>query len=329
MTFAEPLYVASADRNPDDGATAFRFTYQSFATPPSVYEEDLTTGIRRLLKRIEVRGDFPLDSLTLERLWAPGSNGTRIPVSIVYWKSLVRDGSNPCLLYGYGSYGAITPATFSIPRLSLLQRGVVYAIAHIRGGGDMGEEWYYAGKMMTKKTTFADFIACADYLVREKYTSHDRLAIQGGSAGGLLIGAVLNIRPDLCRAAHLAVPFVDVVNTMLDPTLPLTIEEYLEWGNPNIPREYAYLRSYCPYSNIRNVPYPEMLITTSLHDSQVMYWEPAKYTAKMRAVRSDDNTILLRVNMDAGHSGASGRYDALRETAFIYAFLLTRLGITS
>jgi oligopeptidase B len=218
-------------------------------------------------------------------------------------------------------------ATFSVARLSLLDRGVTYAVAHVRGGGEMGEAWHDDGKMMKKRNTFTDFIACADHLVKEKYTGRDRLAIQGGSAGGLLIGAVLNMRPDLCRAAHLAVPFVDVLNTMLDASLPLTVGEYLEWGNPNVKDEYDYVRTYCPYTNIRAVPYPDMLITTSLNDSQVMYWEPAKYTAKMRATRHDDRLLLLKVNMGAGHGGASGRYDAFKETAFIFAFLLTRLGI--
>jgi len=231
------------------------------------------------------------------------------------------------LLYGYGSYGISIPVTFSVPRLSLLERGVVYALAHIRGGGDLGEQWRDDGKMLRKKNTFTDFVACAEHLLGERYTSSDRLAIEGGSAGGLLVGAVLNMRPDLFKAAHLAVPFVDVINTMLDATLPLTIGEYLEWGNPNLKEEYEYMKSYCPYTNISPKKYPDILITTSLNDSQVMYWEPAKYTAKLRATKTGESLLLLKMNMGAGHGGASGRYDAFREQAFVSAFLLNEFGI--
>jgi oligopeptidase B len=218
--------------------------------------------------------------------------------------------------------------SFSSPRLSLLDRGVVYALAHIRGGGDLGEQWRDDGKMMKKRNTFTDFISCAEHLIKKKYTSKDRIAIEGGSAGGLLIGTTLNMRPDLFKAAHLAVPFVDVINTMLDTSLPLTVGEFLEWGNPNVKAEYDYMKTYCPYTNIASKAYPDILITTSLNDSQVMYWEPAKYTAKMRATKTDKNLLLLKVNMGAGHGGASGRYDAYKDQAFIYAFLLNEFGIT-
>jgi oligopeptidase B len=327
IPFAEPTYSAGGSVNREFTSTRFRYSYQSFITPPSVYDYDMVSGERTLLKQTEVLGGFDPSTLVSERIEAVAPDGVRVPISIVYRKGTKRDGTAPLLLYGYGAYGAPMSATFSVARLSLLDRGVTYAVAHIRGGGEMGEAWHDDGKMMKKRNTFTDFIACADHLVKEKYTGRDRLAIQGGSAGGLLIGAVLNMRPDLCRAAHLAVPFVDVLNTMLDASLPLTVGEYLEWGNPNVKDEYDYVRTYCPYTNIRAVPYPDMLITTSLNDSQVMYWEPAKYTAKMRATRHDDRLLLLKVNMGAGHGGASGRYDAFKETAFIFAFLLTRLGI--
>jgi oligopeptidase B len=281
-----------------------------------------------LLKQTEVLGGYDPAQFVSERIWAKASDGTEIPISLVYKNGMKRDGSSPLLLYGYGSYGISIPVDFSIPRLSLLERGVVYALAHIRGGDDMGEQWRDDGKMLKKKTTFTDFIACAEYCMKQGYTSNDRLAIQGGSAGGLLIGAALNMRPSLCKAAHLAVPFVDVVNTMLDTTLPLTVGEYLEWGNPNVKADYDYMKTYCPYSNIETKSYPDILITASLNDSQVMYWEPAKYTAKMRATKTGSNTLLLKMNMGAGHSGASGRYDAYKEQAFVYAFLLKEFGIT-
>jgi oligopeptidase B len=239
-----------------------------------------------------------------------------------------RDGSAPMLLYAYGSYGISMPVSFSSTRLSLLDRGVVYALAHIRGGGDMGKIWHEQGRLMYKKNTFTDFIACAEHLIKEKYTSKDRLVIQGGSAGGLLMGAVTNMRPDLFKAVVSQVPFVDVMNTMLDASLPLTVGEYLEWGNPNEKEAYFYLKSYSPYDNIEAKNYPNILVRTSLNDSQVMYWEPAKYVAKLRAMKTDKNVLLLKTNMGAGHGGASGRYDALRETAFDYAYILSQVGIT-
>jgi len=326
--FPEPVYSAFPSVNPEFHTTKFRYTYQSFITPSSVFEYNMESGEIVLLKQTEVLGGYDPAQFVSERVWAKASDGTEIPISLVYKNGMKRDGSSPLLLYGYGSYGISIPVDFSIPRLSLLERGVVYALAHIRGGDDMGEQWRDDGKMLKKKTTFTDFIACAEYCMKQGYTSNDRLAIQGGSAGGLLIGAALNMRPSLCKAAHLAVPFVDVVNTMLDTTLPLTVGEYLEWGNPNVKADYDYMKTYCPYSNIETKSYPDILITASLNDSQVMYWEPAKYTAKMRATKTGSNTLLLKMNMGAGHSGASGRYDAYKEQAFVYAFLLKEFGIT-
>ena len=328
VEFPEPVYSAYPSGNPEYNTTLFRYSYQSFVTPGSVYDYDMKTGKSTLLKQTEVLGGYDPSRYVSQRLYAKAPDGAKVPISIVYWKGLKRDGSNPLLLYGYGAYGASQSATFSVPRLSLLDRGVVFALAHIRGGGDLGEEWREDGRIMKKKNTFTDFIACAEYLIAEKFTSKENLAIQGGSAGGLLIGAVLNMRPDLFKVAHLAVPFVDVVNTMLDESLPLTVGEFLEWGNPKKKDEYEYIKSYCPYTNIAAKEYPAMLITTSLNDSQVMYWEPAKYTAKMRATRTDRNPLLLKVNMGAGHGGSSGRYDAYKEQAFNYAFLLSQLGIT-
>jgi oligopeptidase B len=328
VEFPEPVYSAYPSGNPEYNTALFRYSYQSFVTPSSVYDYDMETGKSTLLKQTEVLGGYDPTRYTSERLYAKAPDGVKVPISLVYKKGLRRDGSNPLLLYGYGAYGASQAATFSVPRLSLLDRGVAFALAHIRGGGDLGEEWREDGRMMKKRNTFADFIACAEYLIGEKFTSKEKLAIQGGSAGGLLIGAVLNMRPDLFKVAHLAVPFVDVINTMLDESLPLTVGEFLEWGNPKKKDEYEYLKSYCPYTNIAAKEYPAMLITTSLNDSQVMYWEPAKYTAKLRAMRTDKNPFLLKVNMGAGHGGSSGRYDAYREQAFNYAFLLDQLGIT-
>jgi oligopeptidase B len=306
----------------------FRYSYQSFTTPSSVYDFDMDAGTSTLLKQTEVLGDFDPKRYVSERVYAKAPDGAMVPVSLVYKAGTKLDGKNPLLLYGYGSYGMSQSASFSIPRLSLLDRGVVFALAHIRGGGDLGEEWRDDGKMLKKKNTFIDFIACAEYLISHRYTSPQRLAIQGGSAGGLLIGAVINMRPDLFKVAHLAVPFVDVINTMLDESLPLTVGEFLEWGNPKKKEEYEYLKTYCPYTNIEAKEYPVMLITTSLNDSQVMYWEPAKYTAKMRAMRTDKVPLLLKTNMGAGHGGASGRYDAFKEQAFNFAFILSQLGIT-
>jgi oligopeptidase B len=328
VSLPEPVYTVSGSANPEYNTGTFRFNYQSMVTPGSVFDYDMNTGKRTLMKQTEVLGGFDSSRYTSERIYATASDGTRIPMSIVYKKGLKLDGRNPALLYGYGSYGISMDPTFSSARISLLDRGVVFAIAHIRGGGEMGEEWYDAGKMMTKRTTFTDFISAAEHLVKSKYTASDRLVIQGGSAGGLLMGAVTNMRPDLFKAVVAQVPFVDVVNTMLDASLPLTTSEYLEWGNPNKKSEYEYIRTYSPYDNIAPKKYPAMLIKVSLNDSQVPYWEGAKFAARLRATKTDDNPLLLKTNMGAGHGGASGRYDALHETAFDYAFMLTEMGIT-
>jgi oligopeptidase B len=313
VEFTEPTFAVFPDNNPEFQTEQFRFRYQSLVTPESVYELDMNSGARKLLKQTVVLGGYDRSAYALERLFATAADGEKIPISLVYKKSLRRDGGNPMLLYGYGSYGSSLQVIFNSARLSLLDRGVIFALAHIRGGKEMGEAWHDQGRMMFKRNTFTDFIAVADHLVAEKYTSHDLLAIEGGSAGGLLIGAVLNFRPDLCHVAVLHVPFVDVINSMLDETLPLTVGEFLEWGNPKIKKEYDYMKTYCPYTNIAAKNYPAMLVRTSLNDSQVMFWEPAKYVAKMRATRTDSNPLLLKVNMAAGHGGASGRYDASRK----------------
>ncbi len=327
VEFSEPTFSVFADNNPEFQTHQFRFRYQSLVTPESIYELDLDSGARKLLKQTEVRGGYDPAGYASERIFATATDGVKIPISLVYKKSLRRESGNPLLLYGYVSFVFSLQIIFNSARFSLLDRGVIFAMAHIRGGKEMGEVWHDQGKMMSKRNTFTDFIAAADHLIAEKYTSSDRLAIEGGSAGGLLIGAVLNLRPDLCHAAVLHVPFVDVINSMLDESLPLTVGEFLEWGNPKIKKEYDYMKTYCPYTNIAAKNYPAMLVRTSLNDSQVMFWEPAKYVAKMRATRTDANPLLLKVNMAAGHGGASGRYDALKEAAFTYAFVLTELGI--
>ncbi|HEY0323061.1 MAG TPA: S9 family peptidase [Pyrinomonadaceae bacterium] len=326
VEFSEPVYSASLGDNHEFNTDVLRFDYESLVTPDSVFDYDMTTKERKLLKQKEVPGYDP-SLYTSERAFATATDGTQIPISIVYKKGLKMDGHNPTLLYGYGSYGYSISPTFSSNRVSLLERGVVYAIAHIRGGGEMGEDWREQGRMMFKKNTFTDFISSAEYLIKQNYTSRDRLAIEGGSAGGLLMGAVTNMRPDLFKAVLAEVPFVDVVNTMLDASLPLTTSEYLEWGNPNQPRAYRYIKSYSPYDNIKAQGYPSMLVKVSLNDSQVPYWEGTKFVAKLRATKTDNNPLLLKVNMGAGHGGASGRYDALLEKAFDYAFLLTQMGI--
>jgi oligopeptidase B len=327
IEFAEPVYSAHPGTNYEYETKQFRFVYESLVTPRSWYDYDLADRSRKLLKRQPVLGGYDPDEYTSEALTATAKDGTRVPISIVYKKSLRKDGPQPMLLYGYGSYGIPMDPYFSSRRLSLLDRGMIFAIAHIRGGGDRGRTWYDDGKLMKKKNTFTDFIACADYLVKRRYTAPDRLAIQGGSAGGLLMGAVVNMRPDLFRVVVSHVPFVDVMNTMLDSSLPLTVQEYLEWGNPNKKGAYTYMRSYSPYDNLKKGAYPAMLVETSLNDSQVMYWEPAKYVAKLRTLKTDSNPLLLKTIMEAGHGGASGRYDALKEVAFTYAFLLDQLGL--
>ena len=327
IAFPEPVYSVFLDTNPEFETTMLRYRYQSLVTPSSVFDYDMEKHTSTLRKRVEVP-NYDASQLASERIYATASDGTKIPLSIVYKKPLVRDGKRPMLLYAYGSYGSPTWPTFSSNRLTLLDRGVIYAIAHIRGGGEMGEPWREAGRMMVKRNTFTDFVAAAESLVKEKYTSSDRLVIQGGSAGGLLMGAVVNMRPQTFKAVVAQVPFVDVINTMLDASLPLTTSEYLEWGNPNIKKEYDYIKTYSPYDNVAAKAYPAMLVKVSLNDSQVPYWEGTKFVAKLREMKTDTNPLLLKVNMGAGHGGSSGRYDALREVAADQAFMLKEMGIS-
>src|SRR6266851_3148385 len=329
MSFPEPVYTASGSGNPEYDTHVYRYAYTSMITPQSIFDYDMETHQSTLLKKQEVLGGYDPTQYVSERQWATARDGTKVPLSIVYKKGFRRNGSAPLFLYAYGSYGIGTPATFASQRLSLLDRGMVYAIAHIRGGDEMGEAWHDDGMLMKKKNTFFDFVDCADYLIKEKWTSKDHLVIQGGSAGGLLMGAVVNLRPDLFHAVHAGVPFVDVMNTMMDASLPLTVGEYLEWGNPNEKAAYDYMKTYSPYDNLEKRAYPAMLITTSFNDSQVMYWEPAKYVARLRTVKTDSNPLLLKIKMDpAGHGGASGRYDRLKDQAFEYAWMLSQVGIT-
>jgi oligopeptidase B len=309
---------------------SFRYGYQSLVTPRSVYEYDVATGSSTLLKQQEVPGGFDRSLYASERIHATAPDGVQVPVSLVYRKDRIakrEPGRNSLYVYGYGSYGYSLPLGFSSNRLSLLDRGVVLAYAHIRGGGDLGEPWHDAGKMLVKRNTFTDFIAAVEHLTASGYGDPTRVAIEGGSAGGLLMGAVVNLRPKLFRAVLSHVPFVDVMNTMLDASLPLTVPEYEEWGNPNEAEYFRYMLSYSPYDNLKAADYPAMLVKTSLNDSQVMYWEPAKYVARLRTLKTDGNRLLLVTNMQAGHGGSSGRYDYLKEIAFDYAFLLRELGL--
>jgi oligopeptidase B len=329
IAFPEPVYAASISSNREFNTTTLRYNYQSLSTPSSVFDYDMNSRKATLLKQTEVPGGFDKANYKTERVFATAADGTRIPMSVVYRTNVKRDGSAPLLLYGYGSYGISIPPSFSASRLALLDRGVVYVIAHIRGGGEMGEPWRDAGRMMNKVNTFTDFIACAEHLVNNKYTSKDRIVIQGGSAGGLLVGAVANMRPDLFKAVIAQVPFVDVLNTMLDASLPLTTSEYIEWGNPNEKPAFDYMKKYSPYDNVHKADYPAMLVKVSLNDSQVPYWEGAKLVAKLREYKTDHNPLLLKVNMGAGHGGASGRYDAIRETAFDYSFALWQMGLAN
>jgi oligopeptidase B len=327
VDFPEPVYSASLAQNHEFATPVVRYNYQSLVTPSSVFDYDMNTHKATLLKETEVPGGFDKSNYKSERLFATAPDGTKIPLSVVYRKETRLDGSAPLLLYGYGSYGISIAPNFSSNRLSLLDRGVVYVIAHIRGGGELGEEWRQEGRMMKKMNTFTDFIASADYLVKNKYTSSDRLVIQGGSAGGLLMGAVANMRPDLFKAVVAQVPFVDVLNTMLDASLPLTTSEYIEWGNPNEKAAYEYMKQYSPYDNVGRKNYPSMLVKVSLNDSQVPYWEGAKLVARLRAMKTDSNPLLLKTNMGAGHGGSSGRYDFLHEVAFDYAYMLWQMGL--
>jgi len=327
IAFPEPAYSAHPHVNRMFDAISFRYAYQSLVTPSSVFEYDLSSGTSKLLKQVEIPGGFDASLYASERVHATAADGVKVPVSIVYRKDKRKKGENPLYVYGYGSYGYALPLGFGSNRLSLLDRGVVMAYAHIRGGGDLGKPWHDAGKMLVKRNTFTDFISSIEHLTAAGYGDPARVAIEGGSAGGLLMGAVVNLRPDLFRAVISHVPFVDVMNTMLDASLPLTVPEYEEWGNPNEAEYFSYMLNYSPYDNLKAGSYPAMLVKTSLHDSQVMYWEPAKYVAKLRTLKTDNNPLLLVTNMKAGHGGASGRYDYLKEIAFDFAFLLRELKI--
>ena len=336
IAFPEPTYTAAAGTNREFATTKFRYSYTSLVSPASVYDYDLESQTSTLLKQQQVPGDFNRAIYASERLWIPAADGTRIPVSLVYRRDKFTPGEtkNPLYVYGYGSYGYALPVGFSATRLSLLDRGLILAYAHIRGGGELGDPWHDAGKMQVKMNTFTDFITVTESLLVQGYGTPGKVAIEGGSAGGLLMGAVVNLaltqgKPNLFSVVLSHVPFVDVMNTMLDASLPLTVAEYEEWGNPNEPGAFATMLAYSPYDNLERGPYPAMLVKTSLNDSQVMYWEPAKYVAKLRTLKTNDTPLLLHINMDAGHGGASGRYDYLKEIAFDYAFLLTELGVES
>ena len=327
LSFPEPTYSVYAQSGPEFQTNIVRFTYTSLITPASVFDYDMDTQERELKKETPVLGGYDHSQYASEWLMATAQDGTQIPISIVYKKSTKKTGKSPLYLIGYGSYGYPYPVTFSSNRLSLLDRGIVCAIAHIRGGGELGRKWYEDGKFLQKQNTFSDFIACAEQLIQEQWTSPDHLAISGGSAGGLLMGAVLNARPELFKVAIAQVPFVDVVTTILDPDLPLSVIEWDEWGNPNQPEFYTYMKSYSPYDNVKAQGYPHLLITAGLNDPRVSYWEPAKWTAKLRTLKTDQNQLLLKTNMGAGHSGASGRYERLKELTFEYAFVLNYLGL--
>lgn len=329
LPFNNETYTAYTSINPDFDTDILRYTYNSLNNPTSVIDFNMTTKEKVVLKEQEVLGgEFNKENYTSERIWASAADGTKIPVSLVYRNNLKLDGSNPLLQYAYGSYGSTIDPYFSSVRLSLLDRGFVYAIAHIRGGEYLGRAWYEDGKLLKKMNTFTDFIDVSKYLIDQKYTSEEHLYAMGGSAGGLLMGAVVNLAPELYNGIIAAVPFVDVVTTMLDDTIPLTTGEYDEWGNPNEEEYYKYMLSYSPYDNVGKHSYPNMLITTGLHDSQVQYWEPAKWVAKLREFKTDNNKLFFHINMDAGHGGASGRFEALKEVAEEYAFLLDLEGIT-
>ena len=330
VDFGEPTYLAYFENNPEMDTTVLRYGYESLTTPDSVIDYDMVTREATLMKEQEVLGGFDKTDYRTERLEAEARDGTMVPISLVYRRDLFAgDGSNPLLLYGYGSYGSSVDASFRSERLSLIDRGFVFAIAHIRGGQELGRQWYEDGKLLEKMNTFTDFIDCAEHLVAEKYTSPDRLYAMGGSAGGLLMGAVTNLAPELFDGVVSAVAFVDVVTTMLDESIPLTTSEYDEWGNPNEKEDYDYMLSYSPYDNLEAKAYPHLLLTTGLHDSQVQYWEPAKYVAKLRSLKTDDNLLLLKTDMESGHGGASGRFKRHQDTALMYAFLLDLAGKAS
>jgi oligopeptidase B len=327
LDFGEETYSAYITHNPEFDTDLLRYEYSSLTTPDSVFDYNMQTKEKKLLKQQEVLGGFDSNNYHAERLYAPARDGTKVPISLVYRKGLKKNGENPLLLYGYGSYGYSMNAGFNSVRLSLLDRGFVFAIAHVRGGQEMGRYWYEEGKLFKKKNTFTDFIDCAEHLIAEKFTNPDKLFAQGGSAGGLLIGAVVNMRPDLFKGVIAAVPWVDIVTTMLDPNIPLTTAEYDEWGDPNKKEYYDYMLSYSPYDNVKAQDYPAMLVTTGLHDSQVQYFEPAKWVAKLRALKTDKNILILDIDMESGHGGASGRFKRYKRTAMEYAFILDLVGI--
>jgi oligopeptidase B len=328
VDFPEEAYGVVLDENPEFTTNVIRFTYSSLITPDSVFDYDVVARARELRKRDEVLGGYDPSLYRVERRMAPARDGALVPVSIVYRAPLERDGMRPAILYAYGAYGHIIEPTFSSARLSLLDRGFVYAIAHVRGGQDMGRAWYDDGKMFGKMNSFFDFIDCAEFLVRERYASSDRLVAHGGSAGGLLMGAIANLRGDLFHAIVADVPFVDVINTMLDASIPLTAQEWEQWGNPADPAAYEYMRKYSPYDNVRQGEYPRMLVTSGVNDSRVAFWEPAKWVARLRAEKTDSNVLLLKMNMGAGHGGATGRYERLKEVAFRYAFMIDQTATT-
>ncbi|RLD37978.1 MAG: oligopeptidase B [Bacteroidetes bacterium] len=327
IEFEEQTYLVYLSTNLDFDTDLLRYGYTSMTIPNSVYDYNMKTGDAELLKRQEVVGGYDPDEYFAERLFATAPDGAKVPISLVYKKGIAKDGSNPTVLYGYGSYGSSMDPYFSSVRLSLLDRGFVYAIAHVRGGEEMGRWWYEDGKLLKKKNTFTDFISCAEFLIAEKFTSSEKIFAMGGSAGGLLVGAVVNMRPELFKGVIAAVPFVDVVTTMQDESIPLTTGEYDEWGNPNEKEYYEYMLSYSPYDNVEAKDYPAMLITTGLHDSQVQYWEPAKWVAKMRDMKTDDKLLVLWINMDYGHGGASGRFQRYKEVALEYAFMIDQAGL--
>ncbi len=323
LPFESETYTVHGGANVDFETDIFRYVYQSMTTPSSVIDFNMKTKEKEIKKEQQVLGGkFDKNNYTEERVWATAEDGTKIPISMVYSKNLKKDGKNPLLQYAYGSYGYSMDATFSSTRLSLLDRGFIFAIAHIRGGEDLGRQWYEDGKLLKKKNTFTDFIDCSKFLISEKYTSPEHLYAEGGSAGGLLMGAVVNMAPQFYNGVIAQVAFVDVITTMLDDSIPLTTGEYDEWGNPNVKKYYNYMRSYSPYDNVKKQDYPHMYISTGLHDSQVQYWEPAKWVAKLRTLKTDTNLLFLDTNMDAGHGGASGRFEALKELAKEFSFLL-------
>jgi oligopeptidase B len=327
ISFPEPVYVVSPTYTPEYHALRYRYSYSSLNRPNTVYDYDMVKGVSEKLKEQVIPSGFNADDYTVERLWTTAPDGKKVPMALVYKKSLKKDGNNPTLIQGYGSYGFNTDANFRSTVFSLVDRGFIYAVVQIRGGSEMGEQWYEDGRLMKKKNTFTDFIACTEYLIREKYTSPAQIGIFGGSAGGLLVGAVTNMRPDLFHVVLAAVPFVDVLNTMQDKNLPLTTQEYEQWGNPGMEDAYRYILSYSPYDNVKRANYPDILATTGWNDSQVSYHEPAKWVAKLRALKTDDNIVLLKTNFDSGHGGATGRFDYLKDVAYRWAFLLDRMGI--